>query len=207
MQATGSRTTDTYDAFSDWDFQVDSAQDFPQIAAKIAEAAAWNIVKRGNLYIATIIDVAGTMWDYSGTDAHFDSQWRALGTPAAPAASIYDYWIIAFKHLKGLYRGYEQLGSVGIEMSTGLARDIYIAQKYGFQQYKNFYAYKQIAPVLEADAELKAVVGLPYRTADEMLSKLIALNRLVMAVSAEISQPAEQAFTLKVDQLRSLSAT
>ncbi len=201
MKPTGSRTTGTSDIFSDWDFHVDSQDDFAVIADKIADAAVWNIVKRGSLYVATIIDVDGVMWDYSGRDEPFGEAWEQLGVPEADVRPIYDYWIIAFKHLKGLHRGFEQLASVGVEMSTGLARDIYLARKYDIKNYKNFFAYKQLAPIMEPDDQLKSVMGLPYRTGLEMRDKLFALNQIVLDVSPDISQQASDAFQTMAQHL------
>lgn len=204
MKLVGSRTTDTYDHFSDWDYHVDAPEDFDQIAAKIAESVAWNLVKRGRLYVATVIDTSGTMWDYSGTDEPFGQQWEALGTPDPLAQPVYDYWIIAFKHLKGIYRGYDELAAVGMEMSTGLSRDIYLSRKYDIRNYKNFFAYKPVADTINADEQLKQTTGLPYTTTAEKLHKLTALNDLVLAASPNISTAVHQVFQAKIQELAAL---
>lgn len=202
MKLVGSRSTDTFDIFSDWDFHIDSQRDFEAIASKLAVAAAWSVIRRGNLCIVTLLDRSGTLWDYSGAYDRFTTEWDALGTPASSDQPIYDYWIMAFKNLKGIYRGFNAFVSLGIEMSTGLARDLYLQRQYNIAHYKNFFAYKQVAHLVEADQHLKQVAGLPYATANEQLLKLAALNQLILSVSQTISEDSYAAFQDKVQHLQ-----
>ena len=201
MKLVGSRATNEFDIFSDWDFHIDSEQDFEQIASRLTEAVAWSIVKRGNLCIVTVIDPSGTMWDFSGNYEQHRSGWERLGTPSPQDRPVYDYWILALKNLKGMYRGFNEFVSVGIEMSTGLARDIYLGRQYGLYNFKNFYAYKQIAHIVEADDRLSQVTGLVYTTAAEKLTKLQKLNELVLDVSTDVSARADHVFQLRVGDL------
>ncbi|MGB1253320.1 MAG: hypothetical protein ACPG8W_22095, partial [Candidatus Promineifilaceae bacterium] len=144
---------------------------------------------------------AGTMWDYSGGYDQFPNEWDKLGGPLAQDKSIYNYWIIAFKSLKGLYRDFDEFVAFGIEMLTGLAREIYLGRKYDIHNFKNFYTYKQIAPVVEADSLLKQITGLAYGTRAEKLLKLENLNRLVLDMSRDVSEHAYDAFQLRVQDL------
>ena len=200
MKLTGSRASGDHDAFSDWDYQVDSVEDFDEIKSRLEAAVIWKYYQRGPVHILTLIDPLGTLWDFNSIGDDFSEQWGEIAA-LETEPELNDYWIISFKHLKGLHRGTLVLADVGIEMSTGLARDIYLKQKYGIEHFKDFFSFKNVAATLNADTELPRVTGMAYATRDEKISKVIALNKMIVAVTGDKSKVVNQLFSKKIGEL------
>jgi len=200
MKLTGSRASGDYDPFSDWDYQVESVEDFDEIKSRLEEAVIWKYYQRGPVHILTLIDPLGTLWDFNSIGDDFSEQWGEIAALETDS-ELNDYWIISFKHLKGLHRGTLVLVDIGIEMSTGLARDIYLKQKYGIEHYKDFFSFKKSAAALEADTALSRVTGMAYATRDQKISKIVALNEMVVGVTGDKSKLANQLFSKKLGEL------
>lgn len=200
MKLTGSRASGDHDPFSDWDYQVESVEDFEEIKRRLEEAVIWKYYQREPVHILTLIDPLGTLWDFNGIGDDLSDSWQAIASLETDP-DLNDYWIISFKHLKGLHRRTYVLADVGIEMSTGLARDIYLKQKYGIEHYKDFFSFKKVAATLEADTELSRVTGMAYATRDQKISKIIALNEMIVGVTGDKSKLANQLFSKKLGEL------
>ncbi len=178
MRLTGSRADHSDDIFSDWDYQIETSEDFSELRKRIAAAITWRIHDLGPLRLVTLIDDDGVMADFSGAADTYVSEFKALELIASDTQYA-DYWIFTFKHLKGLFRKFDVLVDIGIEMSTGLARDLYVRECYGLEHYKDFYHYKAIASAFSDDTQMVQATGLPYRNVQERLTKIRALNELM----------------------------
>jgi hypothetical protein len=171
MKHIGSRATHGGDAYSDWDYLLEGPAEVAAVETAVHEGLVWHSVRKGRLAIVTTVDTAGRMTDFTGP-----ADWPWPAAPQGAAGLCAEFWVLAFKHLKALHRGQHLLLDVGMELSCGLLRDLFVLRTCGTTDYKNFFAYSQLpldhAPGLDA---LFAVIGLPTRTPAERREKLEAL--------------------------------
>lgn len=176
MKLVGSRVSGEVDEFSDYDYGVESQVDLAAVQSVLENFILWKCYRNGRLAVLTGVDKEGRMYDYSGL-ADLDWPQSAAGGMDLILA---EFWVLSFKHLKALYRGHLLLADLGLEMSCGLARDLFVSGLAGTTEYKSFFVYKGLgidgAPGLQ---ELFEVTGLPCRTRHERMVKLRALNAFV----------------------------
>ncbi len=187
MKLTGSRSTATFDRYSDWDYTIEGRDDFAWIETQLVGAACWRIYRRGSLWILTVLKPDLEMVDCGEAQGACEAEWHELEQRQEHIA-LSDYWIIAAKHLKGFFRGYDLLADVGLEYSLQILRGLYLESKLGVREYQDFYHYKTAVFPRQAElGELFAVTGLPTRTRPERIAKLSAMNTLARELAPDFA--------------------
>jgi hypothetical protein len=206
MELTGSRTSGNDDFFSDWDFVVDSADDFGQIYRLLKRALVWRLHVQGDQNVLTVIGPKGEIFKFVGLKNQLLADWGKVESLIADAdlqhPELHDYWIQAFQFLKTLHRNYGLLSEVGIEHLTGQLRDIYLQHVIDVVDYKSTYSYRIVKDHLaESSASLSNITGLPYRTTAERLTKIRQMNQLIDSVSPNGFNVVSKVFEGKVHRL------
>ncbi len=199
MQLMGSRLTRTDDPFSDWDYLVESEADFEEMSARSDSAIVSILYDKGPLRILTLIDGEGTLWDFTGSHAAFPEHWDRLAASLTDK-DLNDYWVIAFKVLKAVYRDHPILADLGLELAVSAARDLYMDRRYNTRNYKDFFAFKTVATQLASDQTLSRVTGMAYATRAEKLLKIDALADLVAGLG-DGSNAVRRVFGLRLQTL------
>lgn len=185
MKLTGSRTSDNDDFFSDWDFFIETADDFGQIFKLLDRVLVWRLHSRGEQNVLTVVGPKGEIFKFSGLRSKYRAQWGRIEA-RIENAELHYYWILAFQYLKTLYRNYDLLAEVGIERLTGQLRDIYLQRSVDVIEYKSTYSYKAVRTRLaEGAGHLSVVTGLPYRSTAERVHKIRQMNSLIDSISPQ----------------------
>ena len=103
MKLTGSRTSGDDDFFSDWDFFIDSAADFDRIYKLLNRALVWRLQSQGEHNMLTVVGPKGEIFKFNGQRTQFKQMWERIQKPRKHE-DLHNYWILAFQHLKVLYR-------------------------------------------------------------------------------------------------------
>lgn len=192
MKLGGSRSRQEEDAFSDWDYRVESPSDYGTVEQQLLASVAWKTFSLPDLRGVTLINQQGVLFDYTCTLDSCGELWEAIQA-REDHDKIRDYWIITFKHLKALYRGLDPFCSLGLELSTGRARDIFFTYILKVDNYGSFYNFKRIS-AMPGIGHIEQIVGLSYRTRKEKIEKILALNQLVVEALPGFSDDANRAF-------------
>jgi hypothetical protein len=200
MKLTGSRSREDHDAFSDWDYRLESTDDFAAVQKHLATCLLWKPAVLPVLRGVTLIDTNGDLYDYASPHEMCESQWDSIAAQE-DHSKIRDYWIMTFKHLKALYRNLDPLCSIGLEISTACARDIFFQYALDVNFVGSFYEFKKIATTPRL-GDIELITGLPYRTRQEKLDKICALNRVVVDALPGFSDRTSAVFEERLHLLR-----
>jgi hypothetical protein len=192
MKLVGSRVDGTCDPWSDWDHILNCQNDQDKVWEAIEKAVFWQYTRKGRLHILTVLDKDCEMLDFTDPDEDRNEFWAEIAENMHSKAEA-DYWILAYKHCKGLYRRLLLLFDVGISYSLEYLRDFYVQKRFGIESYKDFFAYKAMPKTVNADChELFVVTGMPAVTIQERADKMLAMNALMATLfkgkSAEYDQ-------------------
>lgn len=183
MKLLGSRASGTNDDYSDWDHSIEGAGDFATLQPILDDALCWRVQKLGPLMVLTLITPEFALHDYTDESGACEAEWEEIQARESDMR-VATFWILAFKHLKAIYREYWLLLDCGIELSAQIVRDTFVETHFGTPHYKDFFAHKRLGDgVAERCAPLFAATGLPTRTRTERIDKLRALNALYASLT------------------------
>lgn len=200
MKIIGSRAKDSdfaVDEFSDWDHRVEAQDDFQEMERFFEESVVCLIYRQEKFWLMTLIDSHGIMHDFSDASEKFNGKWEKF-YDSRPYSRIDDYWLMSFKHLKGIFRGDHLLVDLGIEMSSGLVRDHFIENHFKVADWKSFTSFKALKPRLKSEiAEMRSATTMAYKSAGEKLAKIAALNHIMSQIEPERSRQPSRVFEIR----------
>lgn len=202
MLLQGSRQTEHFDIFSDWDYRIEQSEDFEILSKNLDSSICWRIYNRPDIWLMTLIDRNGEMIDYSGNTGIFDELWQDFAARET-SVKFHDYWLFSFKHLKAIYRGYTSLVQTGIEYSAHLLREIYFKERFQSELPTDFYTFKQLHKrISPSTREIEQITGMPYASAPEQILKIQAMNNLMARLTPDQSQHALFTFEKRLQLLK-----
>jgi hypothetical protein len=183
MKLLGSRASGTHDEYSDWDYRVESADDFVILQPILDIALCWRYQNLGPLTVLTLITPDFVLYDYTDDSNMHEAEWKKIAAQE-DNVRLAEFWILAFKHLKGIHRSYLLLLDCGIDLSVQLLRDVFVETHFGTLHYKDFFAYKYLSNEFsEKCAPIFDVTGLPASTIEQRIEKIRAINALYASLT------------------------